>query len=475
VTDQTEPTDLPTESVDLPFAEESLPETEAPGRRSPGRVAALWLGIAALLAAGVFGIAFLAGDDEGSPEDAVRRMLKAIADEDVIGVMEALPPSEREPFQDGLPEVTKELQRLEVLSGGFRLEEVSGVDLSFKDIALRSREVGEGVSAVRITGGTASYRVEPKQLPLGDFITDLADLPDEVQSGSDAVSAEDSEDEIITILEDGRWYVSIYYSIAEAAREASEAPVPDFNADRDPKGGATPEKAVEELVRAGLELNVERAIELVDPKEGRALHDYAPLFIDSAKDAAEEADFEGTLQSIELNSERQGDGRAIVRLRKFAVSFRASDAEGTVTFDGECVTVTGADIPEDEGRICPDDAELPGPISDLVSGSPKTGIVVVERDGEWFVSPTRTIFAAIVDFVKLLDREKLDEFTDFFAGEGESEERFSQVGEAIETTPPGEPTDINDDGLIGGYTPEEFSQLSPEQQQQAYEEEFAEE
>jgi hypothetical protein len=423
VTDRSDlPTDQPT---DLPFADE-LPEPEPEKRRSPGSIAALWVGIAALLGAGIFGIAFVAADDEGSPEDAVRRMLNAVADEDIIGVMEALPPSEREPFLDGIPQVSKELQRLEILSGGFRLEEVSGVDLSFRDVQLTSRRVGEGVSAVKITGGTAAYRVEPRRLPLGDFITDLADLPDEVQSGSDTIeNGEDDEagDEIVTILENGRWYVSVYYSIAESARESAGARLPNFGADRDPKGGATPEQAVEELIRAGLALDVARAIELVDPKEGRALHDYAPLFIDNARAAADEVDFDGNLRSIELGSKSLGDGRASVTLEKIAVDFRAEGEQGSVAYDGECVTITAPDVPEEEGRVCPDDAELPAPLSDIVTTTPTTGIVVVERDGEWFVSPTRTMFEAIVGFLKALDREKLDELLGFFEG---AEEQFAE-------------------------------------------------
>ena len=453
-----------------PSAEsEDLPEPEpAPARRT-GRLLGLWLGVVALLGAGIFGIAYLAADDEGSPEEAVRRLLRAVADEDILGVLEALPPSEREPLQDELPRVAEELQRLEILSGDFELEEVSGVDLRFEDVTMQAREVGEGVSAVRFTGGTASYRVEPRELPLGDFISEFADLPAEVQSGSDTiVSDDDAGTEIVTILEDGRWYVSVYYSIAEAAREDAGAPVPEFGQGIEADGEESPEKAVEAMARAALALDVERAIALVDPEEGRALHDYAPLFIDDAKEAAASVDFSAQLTSIDLSSEPAGDGRAVVAIEKFAVDFDTADGAGSVAFDGECVSLTGPDIPEEAGRVCPEDAELPPGLGAAVSDLPTTGVVVVERGGEWYLSPTRTVLEALVGALEAVDGEDLENLSDFFIGAAESEERFSSVGEAIEASP----EDLDDDGRIGGYTPQEFAELPPDEQLDAYEREF---
>ena len=407
-------------STDQPSDFDALPEPEAPAPSRGGRLAALWVGIAALLAAGVFGIAFLAADDEGSPEDAVRRLLRAVAEEDIIGVLETLPPSEREPLLDELPRVTEELKRLEILSGGFRLEEVRGVDLSFDDVQLQARRVGEGVSSVRLTGGKVSYRVDPKELQLGDFITDLGGIPEEVQSGSEDMvtgdEGQDEEDEIVTITEDGRWYVSLFYSIAEGARKSAGAKIPDFGADRDPKGESSPEKAVEALARAGLALDVARAIELVDPKEGRALHDYAPLFIESAKEEAAASDFRGDLKSIELSSKSSGGGRAVVTIEKFAFDFASSEESGSVAWDGECLNFSNFSDPEEDGELCPDSEDIPGPITDLYTSVPQGGIVAVQRDGEWFLSPTRTVFEGIVNFLKGVDRQDLEELGDFFGG-----------------------------------------------------------
>jgi hypothetical protein len=454
--------------------DQTLPEPQAPPRRSPGRVTALWIGIVALFAGGIFAVAFVAADDEGSPEEAVRRMLRALADEDVIGVLEALPPSEREVFQAELPRLTEQLERLEILGKGFRLEQVKGVDLSFRDIELSSRTIGDGVSAVRITGGRVSYSVIPAELELGGFLEDLVDLPTEPQTGSEPIVSDDPDDNepIIVILEDGRWHVSLYYSIAEGARAESGAPVPKFGEGVEPRGEASPEKAAEALIRAGLALDVERAIALVDPKEGRALHDYAPLFIDDAEAAASEADFSGTLNSIEFSSKSLGDGRTAVSLEKFDFDVSIEGETASVTFDGECVNVEAPDLAEDEGRYCPDDAPLPAPIAEITTKLPSTGIVAVQRDGAWFVSPTRTLFEAIIGALEAIDREDLDELSEFFAEA--SEETFEEEFVSPEAELEAAPGDLDDDGLIGGYNQEEFSELTLEEQQRAYEREFEE-
>jgi hypothetical protein len=400
-----------------------LPQMEPARRPVEGpRIIALWVGIVALLAGGLFGAVYLAGEDAGTPEEAVQRMFDAIADEDALGVLEAVAPSERGPYRDSLPDMVDELKRLGILADDASLAKVKGVDLEFRDLRFTSKELGDGVSTVTIAGGTASYRVVPRELPLGDFITDLIgeDLPAEPQTGSDPVTTDDPESErIVTVKEDGSWYVSLHYSIAESMRLAAEAPLPKFGHGLQAKGESTPEKAVEAFLRASLGLDVQRAIELLPPDEARALRDYAPLFIDEAKQAAADSGFKASITSLDLDANR--DGRhATVQLKRFSVAFDAGDASGTLSFDGKCVTIGGPDIAPDEGRICPEDQDAPAVITDLAGRLPSNGLVAVEQGGDWYVSPTRSVLESVVSVLKALHRSDLDALREFFVGVEES-------------------------------------------------------
>jgi hypothetical protein len=382
------------------------------------RLVALWIGVLALLAGGVFGAFFLAGEDEGSPEEATRRMFDAIADEDVLGVLAAFAPSERDPYRDNLPEMVKQLQRLGILSDDASLSKVNGVDLEFKDLRFSTKPVGDGVAMVNVDGGTVTHRVVPSQLPLGDFLKDLIgeDLPTEPDVGSDDVVTDDPDSEhVVTIKEDGRWYVSLHYSIAESWRAETGKPAPEFGHGLQARGESSPEKAVESMLRAGAALDARRAIELLPPDEGRVLHDYAPLFLDDAEQEAGQSGIKISISSLDLDAHRDG-GHATVEVKRFALTFRSDEESGTMSFDGECLTLGGPDVPPNEGRYCPDDAEGPPIFTDIAGRLPTQGLVAVERSGEWYVSPTRTVLESFVGVLKALQRSDLEDLRDTFQG-----------------------------------------------------------
>jgi hypothetical protein len=393
-----------------------LPEPQPEPRRTAGTLLALWVGVLALLGGGIFAVLALAGDDAGTPEEAVQRLFRAAADEDVLGALAALPPSERDPMREAIPQIAQQLQRLDILSSDFSLEKIKGVDLDFSQLDLTSRPIGDGVAAVTIRGGRASYRVVPSDLPLGNFLKDLVgDLPTEPQTGSDTMKSEGEDDQIVTIKEDGRWYVSLNYSVAEQLRRQSGAKVPAFGKRLQPTGARSPEQAVEQLIGKSLALDVEAVIALLPPDEGRVVRDYAPLFIDDAKQAAADVDFDAQLKSLDVDTARDG-GRAVVSLKAFDVTYTAEGKSGEVIYDGKCVTVKAPDIPPDQGRLCPDNPDIPAPIADLAGRFPNQGIVTVQRDGAWFVSPTRTLFDGLVGVLKAVDRKDLEELKNFFGG-----------------------------------------------------------
>ncbi len=391
-----------------------------PSRKRPWAYAAVVIGLLAMVAGAVF-FARSLGKAEGGADTAdaaVRRLFDALSNEDLLGMLEALPPSERDPLRSSLPQLTSELGRLGILRSDLNLSDIAGVELAFSGLRLASTAIGPGVTSVAVTAGRSTYRVDPQRSPLGDFVRQL--LPPDmakVVEGEDDLA--DDEITLTAVRENDRWFVSLWYTVAEDAR--GDAPPPNFGNGLIARGASSPEQAVEELLRSASVLDVRRLIELMPPDEARALHDYAPLFLPQAEEAISEARgmFNAQIRELEVSSRRSGQ-TAAVKVDK--ISFRAEVPSLGISadFDGECMTTTGEFFGTDEPqRLCGDEVQLPPGLPRLPT--PDIGIIAVARDGAWYVSPTRTTLEGVISLLKSLDRDMLEAFKEMvasFAGFG---------------------------------------------------------
>lgn len=387
-----------------------MPTIAPPAGRRP--LALILVGILALAGAAAFAVVNLTGTKAGAstPEDAVRAMFEAVADEDVLGVLQTLPPGERESIRQPLTDLAGQLTRLDVLEKGFDLSKLKGVDLDFSNLELETSPIRDGLVAVKIANGTANYRVAPQELPLGAFLRDLIP-PDTLgppSSGSEPVE-EGDDSFVVVVREGGRWYASLWYTAAEAARRDAGAPAPKPAEAVRPRGEFSPEKAIERLIRAAAAFDVQTMIELLPPDEGRALHEYAPLFLKDAKTAAADLQkrFVIDIGTIELSSKRAGD-EAVVTIKR--LTFRARlPGGGFLSFDGECFESGGFEefLPP---RICSTDLRAPDapPIP-----TPEIGFIAVERGGSWYFSPTRTMLGLFTATLQAVERKDLDELKKF--------------------------------------------------------------
>lgn len=375
------------------------------GRR---RMAALGLGVAAILGAGVFAAVALSGDDgSASPEEAVERLFEAISEEDVLGVLEALPPGERTALRPGLEDAVGELRRLGILSEDAELDGVGGIDLQVEGLQVASEELGEGVAAVRLTGGTITTATEPDQLPLGSVLRRFFEGPEgsELEGGQSTDELAGDETVMVAVEEDGGWHVSLAYSLAEAYRVDAGAAVPNFGQGVQPEGADSPEAVVRQVAEAAVALDARRLVALTPPDEMRALHDYAPLFLDQVDPAA--IPVEVTIERLDLDSDVDDDV-ARVRLTGFAASAAAPDqGTFTVAYDGDCFTfgVTGS-----EQRTCASELAAAGaPVnSELV-------VAAVRRDDQWYLSPTRTLFEQVLGTLRALQPEDVEDLESLFS------------------------------------------------------------
>jgi hypothetical protein len=285
---------------------------------------------------------------------------------------------------------------------------------------------------VTIEDGRVRTSVFPDDLPLGSFFDDIEDAVgsdprDEEPTDETSPLVEDEPARLVVVERDGGWYVSLWYSVAEAARTASGAAVPDFGAGVAPEGTGSPEAAVEELFAAVADLDLERLIALAPPGEADALHDYAPLFLDDARRELDRVDADVEVTGVETTAETDGD---TARVTVDALTARGTvedvtfelDAGGDrfevdaewqgntihVESDGDCVTIEGEEGGERvSDELCGEEL-ADGRFADVL-GEQRPGLAAVRVEGEWYLSPTRTVLGAVLDVLRSLEKGDLEE------------------------------------------------------------------
>lgn len=426
------------------------PAAPASRRRGPRRVAVAAV-TALALGAGAFGVlALSAGDGADDPGAAVEAMFDAIDNEDVIGVMEALAPNERRILRPAVEEAAAQAERLKLASPDLDLRGVAGTDLEVSGLSYTTEELGDGFTAVDLTGGTVSTAADLDRMPVGTVIRRILDRDAAEADGEVDRSAQDAIElagaRLVARQVEGGWHVSALYSIAEAARldQDDVPPVPAFGQGIPAKGAADPEAAVLDMLAAATSADVQRLIELTPPDEASVLHDYGPILVDATTDA-EGGAWEGPeIEDLTLATSDGPDGTKVVSATGYRMVIDDDYSSTTWTYDGTCSTITttytdegSTDYaPDDEApssaaqeetpidpeayETCDDDTSAATPANLLsgLGGASQFSVVTEQHDGAWFVSPTRTLIQATFGNLADLTPEQADQMARVFSGEG---------------------------------------------------------
>ena len=441
-------------------------ESEARSRPFAGRAVLIAVGIVGLAVAVIIAAMALGSSSSsggaGSPEEAVEQLLESLSREDAIGAAEVLLPSERDALADPLFDIVEQLQRLEILADDLDLNAVTGIDVEFEDVTLVVESVHDDLAVVDATGGAVSGSYAVADLPLGRLLLDRLPRSVLTSRGSDVNPINPDEGSPIAVVrEGGRWFVSLWYSVAEAGRRDAGLPPPDLSQRLIARGAESPEDAVRAMVDALVALDIERAFQLLPPDEARALHDYYPLFEAELRSASSDARrslndaADISIDRLDLSSKPHRGGQ-LVAIAGFAASVvtdeiavdvdvgagRAEviieDAFGfslEMTFADGCATFTSRNSgqPPDTESFCADDVgqqldELFGfgefPDFNIFVKTPDLGIKTVEVDGEWYVSPLGTLLESQVDVLAAIDQQKLEDVIDFFIDLSEQDSPF---------------------------------------------------
>jgi hypothetical protein len=419
------------ESLSAPTVElePAAPSAPAP-KRSTGVVIAATVGAAAIIGAAIFGVTRLVSDSGGggaaTPEEAGLALLTALENEDVLGMMDVLLPGERETLKNPLVELTDELRRIEVLSADASLTDVAGVDIELQDekVQVEETNVDDVVNLEISARGTGT--IDGEQLPIGDFVAD--NLPDDTDlSDLDASGEPDQELDtfpITAVEQDGRWYLSVFHSIAENARRSAEEPV-DIPAEGvTPGGGDTPEDAVDAFLDGVQKLDLESIIASLNPEEFQALQRYAPIFLDDAQAELDQAVAdEGVAVKIadpEYTVSGSGDTRSL-SIDFLRVDVTAEEDTVSVEYEDGCWMVSGGgenvnscDLAGDTSTLDDmfDDPEpvktLLNTLQDAFSDYENPGIIVKQVNGQWYLSPFATVSEQLLAGLRALDREEIE-------------------------------------------------------------------
>lgn len=425
------------------------------------RLLGAWLAIV-LLAGGGYATLRLFDDDRGaaSPEAAGEQLVAALNDADVLGVIDLLPDGERQLLLDLTDDLTGEGERLDLLGDRFRLDGFPGVELRIDDPELDVHRLGDGLALVELVDGEASIEVDGDHLAgsLGDVIdevteaydveldiddadgsVDIAEVADEAEDIADELGIESFNPFMVVVVEDdGRWFPSLAFTLAEsfridAAYDGEVADPPDLGDGVEPDGGSDPVDAVQDLVDAATEADLEAVLELVDPGELGALQTYADVFFGALPDG-DDLGIEVEITDADVES-LGGGARRVVPTGLEAVVDIGADLV-TLTLDDGCATLTIESIADDvddaepaDTEICGDDldddlsdvpeelgegfedVEVPDELVELIEAFEplRFGIVTTERDGEHYVSPIRTVLDLAVGLFRGLEPDDLEE------------------------------------------------------------------
>jgi hypothetical protein len=340
---------------------------DSPNRRR--RAAGIGATIAVIAGGvGISTLAFQGASNPGgadSPEEAVQAFTEALEREDVLGMIDVALPEEVSALRSVFEDATNEVERVGILDESFSLAGVQGVDVAVPGLTLTTENLDTDLAVVTATGGTLDAAFDPASFPLGAIVREV--LGDELSASttSQPLSGTDPPVMLATVARDGRWYVSLGFTVAEYARLAAGAEFPSPVA-IERVGSESPEAATLAFYERLAALDLEGAIAMMAPGEGDALLRYSPLFVPDAQAAIERARAEGLTVSISgLDLQTAGDGdRRTLTPESFVV-------EGTVPSTWGFVTYADPTIPtvvySMDGRyaVVPAGEQVPATIDEL--------------------------------------------------------------------------------------------------------------
>ena len=398
------------------FGPPAGPPPQPPKRKRWPIITAL-IAVIVVAAGVVVGFTVFGNRGAGTPNDAVTLLAQDLANDDYLGAVKTLHPAELSLANDMNQVLGDQLKRLEILKPDADTTSSLGT-VEFKDLKFdegAQEKVRDNVVINKLVSGTITLNQDPAKIPFTDDFknrvfkdgvpgaqTNTIDIAQEVRKNGQPIR-------IATVEVDGKWYVSLFYTVADYALQQEKTPWPATSIA--PRGGTSAEDALKQTVQALMDQNARRLVELAPPTELAVVHDAGQAIIDAAG--------RGTpsglqVQSLETESSTVR-GMTALQLKKLVIS-EGGGQQITVTRDNDCLTV---EVQGSSQKFCSADllqqfggsstTSLPASVQrvlpKLVTAVLNVKVLTVEEGGSWYVSPSQTVIQAYGDILGVLDAQ----------------------------------------------------------------------
>ncbi len=391
------------------------------GGAAAGKIVAIVGLVVAMIAAGFVGWHFFwPRGGAGSPEEAAENLVLAAADQDAVGVLDMVSPAEVDGIDDVYAAARDRAEDEELVEGDGVTE---ALDVELSDLEWEVDELGDDLALVTLVDGTYDVSWDPDELP--ERLDFLADASEEESESGDLEELFDGEEPSVTTVKiGGRWYVTMFGTIAHYAYQDGEEQAdyedisledPDWDLageDVEPIIGDDPEEVIENLVEAVNAGDAEEVLANLPEDLVRPLRPYVPV-IEGLQDEAgwgEEIGLEVGATDLELETEDLDDGKVKVVIEEGTFSGTAWEDDddydsGSVEIDGDCIEAYENGEYEDGG--CLSDEEY---AADL--GVDEFFFVVTEVDGGYQLDPTATLVEYAGLAIENFSDDMVDEIID---------------------------------------------------------------
>lgn len=415
-------------------------DTAVVSPRSPWLLLSRIGAVLAVAAAGTFAVSSLSGSPDGgasTPEELGLMFLTALDNEDVLGAVDVLIPGERDVFRDPLVDLISELIRLDVLSGDANLSRILGLEVDLADelVVVRPTNVADIVNVD--LNAQMTVTVDGDTLPIGDLLSE--NLPPEaldLLTDTPEIQVDELDLTMTAVDVNGRWYFSVFHSIAEQIREGStQADIPEQGLVA--SGAETPEAAFDQFLDALGPLDLTGLIEILNPGDAAALQRYAPMFLPDAESELADTGINLQVTDRQFRVEGSGSNRTVL-IDAVALEGEIDGIKFSIAFADGCLQV---DVEEESFEECLDQlggltglgsfvggaaevnelgveetevSALVDTLKEAFSDMEETGVELRQVEGLWYVSPTATFTEGVLKLLRALDREELDAIIDAF-------------------------------------------------------------
>ena len=365
---------------------------------------------AAVLAGGLATVRLMRSSPTGSPTPtaAVEQMIHALERHDLLGAVETFPAYDRQLIASSIAQMRSLDDAASATARNVDLHDVPGYTLAVTDLQTSTETVTDRIAVVSLASGHYKASADLRAIYRQANLQDVADaMPEDalVPSAEGDLASMDKPIQIATVRDGEGWHVSYWYTIAEYARRAAGRMAPEPSARIAAVGAASSAAAAREMADALASGNWNRAIELTPDGEGDVLHDYGPMLIAAVPPMPQPFKIDAfeshtktvhgsTVEVLDHVALSASDGTA------FDIARDGSGCLKTRTVSGGETTATRSCVADlfktgwlglgDALDVTKRSAMFARLTKLLVPAFDDAGIVTVQQDGKWFVSPIRT-------------------------------------------------------------------------------------